>query len=59
LSIYRMIFNFELLSRNYVVCRTEPNSAIPDRAHGKLVSLTRTANEISIVYPGRNVPDDV
>ena len=54
-----MIFNFELLSGNYVVCRTEPHNAIPDWAHGEFVSLTRTADELSIVCPDRNVPDDV
>ena len=54
-----MIYNFELLSGNYAICRTEPNNPVPEWVHGEFVSLTRTGNELSIVCLGRNVPDDV
>lgn len=54
-----MIFNLELLSDNYVLCRIEPNRSIPEWAHGEFVSITRTRDELSIVCTDRNVPDDV
>ena len=54
-----MLFDLELLSGNYVICRIEPNKSIPEWAHGEFVSLTRTGDELSIVCPDRNVPDDV
>ncbi len=54
-----MIFNLELLSGNYVICRIEPNRSIPEWAHGEFVSITRTRDELSIVCTDRNVPDDV
>ena len=54
-----MLFDLELLSGNYVICRIESNKSIPDWAHGEFVSVTRTGDELSIVCPGRNVPDDV
>ena len=54
-----MIFNFEVLSDNYAVCRTEPNNPIPEWANGEFVSQTRTGDELSIVCPDQNVPDDI
>ena len=59
LSGYSMIFNFEVLSGNYAVCRTVPNNPIPVWANGEFVSLTRTGDELSIVCPSQNVPDDI
>ena len=54
-----MIFNLKLLSGNYVICRIEPNKSIPEWARGDFVSVTHTREELSIVCPDRNVPDDV
>ena len=54
-----MLFDLELLSGNYVICRIEPNKSIPEWAHGEFVSVTRTGDELSIVCPGQNVPDDI
>ena len=54
-----MIFNLKLLSGHYVICRIEPNKSIPEWAHGEFVSVTRTGDELSIVCPDRDVPDDV
>jgi len=54
-----MIFNLKLLPDNYVICRIDPNKSIPEWVRGEFVSVTRTGDELSIVCPGRNVPDNV
>jgi hypothetical protein len=54
-----MIFNLEVLPGNYVICRIESSESIPECARGDFVSVTRTRDELSIVCPDRNVPDDV
>jgi len=51
---------FTLLPGLYAVARLEPGAAIPawsDR--GAFVTVTRTAEELSIVIEETNVPDDV
>jgi hypothetical protein len=59
LSGRSMIFILEVLPGNYVICRIEPSESIPEWARGDFVSVTRTRDELSIVFPDRNVPDDV
>jgi hypothetical protein len=48
-----------LLSDNFAVCRLPAGSPIPAWAIGELVSITRTAEELSIVCRADAVPDSV
>lgn len=48
-----------LLPSTYAVCRLAANAAVPEWPSGEFVSVTRTANELSIVCEERFVPDDV
>lgn len=49
-----------LLPEIYAVCRLPRDAALPDwAAQGDLVSVTRTADELSIVCPADAVPSDV
>lgn len=54
-----MNFLLEILPGHYAVCRLRPEAAIPDWAVGDVVSITRTATELSIVCQQQSVPDDV
>jgi uncharacterized protein len=47
------------LGATFAVCRLDPHDAIPDWARGAFVSITRTADELSIVCEERHVPDGV
>lgn len=51
----------EWIGGRYAVCRLEGGDAIPPWAHepSKLLSITRTDAELSIVADERIVPDDV
>src|SRR5829696_6521082 len=49
----------ESLPGRYAVCRVDPVAAIPAWATGPFVSLTRTAEELSVVCSEDNVPPDV
>jgi uncharacterized protein len=50
----------ELLLRQFSVCRLPANTAIPQWAtRGMVSSITRTADELSIVCESRNVPGGV
>ena len=49
-----------LLPETFVVCQLEPNAAIPAWAtRGSFFSMTRTAEELSIVCPVGDVPEGV
>ena len=48
-----------LLSGRYVVCRMEPDAPVPAWAQGEFVSITRTAEELSVVCDEIGVPADV
>lgn len=51
--------NFSLLSGRFAVCRLERDAPVPPWATGDaLVSLTRTAEELSIVCAEDDVPVD-
>lgn len=51
---------FRWLKGSYAVVRLAPDAAIPDWAEkGELISITRTAAELSIVCPSANLPLDV
>ncbi len=49
-----------LLPEALAVCRLEPDSPVPDWAmRGSFYSVTRTADEVSVVCPERVVPEEV
>jgi uncharacterized protein len=51
---------FRQLSGRYAVVHLAPNAAVPNWAtNGNLVSITRTADELSIVCRVENVPKDL
>ena len=54
-----MTLNLEVLPGNYVICRFEPGTSVPEWARGELVSVTRTPDELSIVCRDEEVPADV
>lgn len=50
----------KMLPECYSVCRLDSGSKIPQWASdGDFFSLTRTQDELSIVCPGKVIPDDV
>ncbi len=52
--------NLMILPDTFAICRLSPDEAVPDWAlAGKFVSLTRTADELSIVCVEENVPAEV
>ena len=53
------MFELQLLTGNYVVCRLAPDEPVPAWALGHLVSTTRTPEELSIVCRDTDVPGDV
>jgi hypothetical protein len=56
----RRQLKFRWLRSPYAIVRLAPNAAIPDWAtKGDFTSITRTADELSIVCPADNVPADV
>lgn len=48
-----------LLPQRLAVCRLAPDAAIPSWAAGPFFSITRTADELSVVCPEDAVPADV
>jgi len=48
-----------LLPETYSICQLDSQAPVPDWATGPFVSVTRTVEELSIVCPQRQVPDDV
>jgi hypothetical protein len=49
-----------ILPDTFAICRLPANAAIPAWAEaGGFCSITRTADELSITCPQRNVPDDI
>jgi hypothetical protein len=52
--------NLTLLPGKLMICRLDPEAAIPDWAnHGVIRSITRTSDELSIVCSEADVPEDV
>jgi hypothetical protein len=48
------------LKDRYAVCRLPPDAEVPDWvADGELLSITRTANELSILCASDGVPEEV
>lgn len=51
---------FRQFSGAYAIVRLAPDAAVPDWAtKGEFTSITRTADELSIVCPTENLPRDV
>jgi uncharacterized protein len=52
---------FSLIAERFAICRLDPSVPVPEWAlrPGKLSSITRTSDELSIVCPDRNVPAEV
>lgn len=51
---------FRRLAGEFAVCRFAPNAPIPEGVHsGPFLSITRTAEELSIVCLAESVPGDV
>jgi len=51
---------FNTLPDRFAICRLSPDSAIPPWANqGAFVSITRTADELSIICAAANVPADL
>jgi len=48
-----------LLPGQYAVCRLLPDAPTPDWARGEFVSVTQTAEELSVVCEEQRVPDGV
>ncbi len=52
--------NLEILSGEYRVCRLNPESPVPDWAtQGRVYTVTRTEEELSILCRSEQVPVDV
>ncbi|AKB85612.1 ACT domain-containing protein [Methanococcoides methylutens] len=52
--------NLKLLKNKFGVCRLEGDRPIPDWADSNdFYSITRTAEELSIVCPEENIPSDI
>jgi uncharacterized protein len=52
------MLKFRRLEGSYVVARFAPETSIPDWASkGEFTSITRTADELSIVCPVQNAPE--
>lgn len=50
----------QVLPGTYAVCRLEPKALVPDWAlHGSFCSVTRTAEELSILVEQTDPPDSV
>lgn len=55
----RRRLSFRRLPGSYAIVRLAPDAAIPAWAtHGEFTSITRTADELSIVCPAENLPAD-
>jgi hypothetical protein len=53
------VLRLVLLSDTFAICRLPADSPIPAWATGELVSITRTADELSIVCRANTVPEGV
>jgi len=55
----RHTLKFSLLPGKFAVCRLPPDAPLPDwGVNGLFTSVTRTADELSIVCPAENVPKE-
>ncbi|MGA8837655.1 MAG: ACT domain-containing protein [Candidatus Sulfotelmatobacter sp.] len=53
------MLKFRQLPGSYAIVRLDPNSPVPDWAtKGGFTSITRTADELSLVCPVENIPEE-
>jgi hypothetical protein len=58
--VERLRLKFRLLTGSYAIVRLAPDALVPDWAtKGSFASVTRTADELSIVCPTDNLPPEV
>jgi len=58
--IQRHRLKFRRLREAYAILRLEPDAAVPEWAsQGEFSSISRSADELSIVCPGRNIPSSI
>jgi uncharacterized protein len=57
--VKRQPLKFRLLHGHYGIVRLAADAAIPEWARGEFTSITRSADELSIVCPTANLPPDV
>ena len=48
-----------VLDEQYAVWKLSADAEVPGNLHGRFVSVTRTANELSVVAPSHLAPEDV
>lgn len=54
------MLKFRQLKDTYIILRFAPESVVPDWSmNGEFASITRTGQELSIVCPIRNVPEEM
>ncbi len=51
--------NLSVVPGEYAVCRLGPDASVPELDHDAFFSITRTADETSIVCDVRSIPDGV
>ncbi|WP_025436506.1 ACT domain-containing protein [Peptoclostridium acidaminophilum] len=55
-----VVLTMKLLNESFAVCRLEASEPIPEWAsYGSFFSITKTAEELSIVCPQENVPGGI
>lgn len=55
----RAQLKFRQLPGLYAIVRLAPDAPVPEWAHGRFYSITRTADELSIVCAIENVPKEI
>ncbi|SHN84018.1 ACT domain-containing protein [Desulfitobacterium chlororespirans] len=52
-------FNLKVFEEILGICRLDSNAQVPEWAEGKFLSITRTADELSIVCSQKHIPQHV
>lgn len=56
MSVARWRLRFQVLPERYAICRLDPEAPLPAWVKGPFSSITRTADELSVICPARAVP---
>ncbi len=51
--------NLKVYTERYAICRLNPDETFPSWTRGKFISITRTADELSVVCEQDAVPSDI
>jgi hypothetical protein len=57
--MYTRVMKLSTHQESYAICRLSPDAPFPDWATGQLVSLSRTADELSVVCQEDSVPNTI